>query len=147
MGRGKGVSVYYRENKFTHIQDISEEKVQLTKLAGKYFDLIAVYKSPTGNDGVLRDQLINLIDSNRPTVVCGDFNRCFIDNKNNSATKSLLQNDFKQLVREATHIDGGHIDHAYLRSDTMSATIEVYSPYYTAKDHDALCISFPETEE
>jgi hypothetical protein len=52
------------------------------------------------------------------------------------------------LVREATHIEGGHIDHVYLRTDeSMSATVEIYSPYYTAKDHDAICVSFPETEE
>ena len=54
---------------------------------------------------------------------------------------------FKQLVHEATHINGGHIDHVYLRSDSLVATVELYSPYYTAKDHDALCISLPETEK
>jgi hypothetical protein len=29
----------------------------------------------------------------------------------------------------------------------LSATLMMYSPYYTAKDHDALCVSFPEMEE
>ena len=52
-----------------------------------------------------------------------------------------------QLVKEATHIEGGHIDHVYIRSEGLSATVEMYSPYYTAKDHDALCISISESEE
>ena len=73
---------------------------------------------------------------------------CYIDNKKNRSTKFLLNNGFKQLVHEATHINGGHIDHVYLRTDeSMNASVELYSPYYTAKDHDALCVSFPETEE
>ena len=148
VGRGRGISVYYKESKFTHRQDITTEKIQLMKLFGKNFDLITVYKAPTGNDAELRNHLQDLIDFNKPTLVCGDFNMCLIDNRNNKSTKFLLQNSFKQLVREATHIDGGHIDHVYLRSEEdLSATVELYSPYYTAKDHDALCISFPETEE
>ena len=51
-------------------------------------------------------------------------------------------------MNEATHINGGHIDHVYLKTEeSMNASVELYSPYYTAKDHDALCVSFPETEE
>ena len=148
MGRGKGIAVYYKETKFEHIEDITDEKTQLTKLSGRMFDLIIVYKSPTGKDESLQNHLRDMIDFNRPTLVCGDFNMCYIDNKNNSSTTFLLQKNFKQLVREATHIDGGHIDHVYLRSEeSLLAELEFYSPYYTAKDHDALCISFPETEE
>ena len=56
VGRGKGVTVYYKSSKFTHQQDISDEKIQLSKFTGKLFDLIAVYKSPAGNDGLLRYQ-------------------------------------------------------------------------------------------
>ena len=147
VGRGKGVSVYYKECKFMPIENISDEKIQLTKLSGNNFDLIVAYKSPTGNDRTLQEHLQKLIEYNRSTLVCGDFNMCFIDNRNSRSTKFLLQKGFKQLVKEATHFDGGHIDHVYLRSEGLLATVELYSPYYTAKDHDALCISFLEGEE
>ena len=70
---------------------------------------------------------------------------CFIENRNNKSTQFLLQNGFKQLVHDATHIEGGHIDHVYIRN--VLVDIEMYSPYFTAKDHDALCISIHETEE
>ena len=109
-----------------------------------------VYKAPAGNDSVLARHLENLTCTNRnkPTIVCGDFNMCFIDNRKNKSTSFLLHSGFKQLVHEATHIGGGHIDHVYLRSEnSLGVMMELYSPYFTAKDHDALCISFPDSEE
>jgi hypothetical protein len=59
---------------------------------------------------------------------------------------------FKLLVSEATHFDGGHLDQAWLRSITTTKdvhSIELYSPYYNCKDHDALLFSLydPRTEQ
>ena len=147
VGRGKGVSVYYKDSKFTHTQDITDEKIQITKLSGKQLDIIVVYKAPTGNDGILQEHLQNMMNNNKSTIVCGDFNMCYVDNRQNKSISLLEQKGFKQLVKEATHIEGGHIDHVYIRSEGLSATVEMYSPYYTAKDHDALCISIPESKE
>ena len=146
-GKGKGVSVYYKPTSFRHIQDVTEDNIQLTKLLGKDLDVIIVYKAPSGKDAELQRHLHSMIDSNKSVLVLGDFNMCFIEKCTNQTTSFLLQNDFKQIVRQATHIDGGHIDHAYIRSTTLMVSAEVYSPYYTAKDHDAICISFSETEE
>ena len=144
-GRGKGISVYYKRDQFTHTQDIKEEKVQLTKMTGKQMDLIIVYKAPAGKDSTLKNQLEATISFERPTLVCGDFNMCFIDNSKNRSTQFLREHGFKQLVHDATHIEGGHIDHVYIWD--LIVNVELYSPYYTAKDHDAMCISIPETEE
>ena len=96
----------------------------------------------------MMDHLEIISKAERSTIVCGDFNMCFIENRKNRTTSYLLNNGFKQLVQEATHIDGGHIDHVYWKSDvTMQAEIEIYSPYYTSKDHDAMCISISEVTE
>ena len=46
---------------------------------------------------------------------------------------------FKQLVQVSTHIEGHHIDHVYVLD--FQAHVELYSPYYTAKDHDGLLIT------
>ena len=143
QGKGKGVTVYYKSAKFAHIVDIQEEKIQVSKLSGVSLDIIVVYRAPNGNDGLLRDHLKNLIDSRRITLVCGDFNMCYIDNRKNRTTTFLLDSGFKQLVEEATHIDGGHIDHAYLRTqENIQVHADIYSPYYTSNDHDAICLSF-----
>ena len=134
--------MYYKSAKYVHVQDVREEKIQLSVYSGIRLDIIIVYRAPHGNDGSLRDHLKNLIDLKRSTLVCGDFNMCFIDNRGSRTTKFLLENGFKQLVNEATHIDGGHIDHAYFKTDhSVQSSIDLYSPYYTAKDHDALCIT------
>ena len=45
---------------------------------------------------------------------------------------------FNQKIHEATHFEGGHLDQAWLRSEKESCSIEIYSPYYNCKDHDAL---------
>ena len=109
---------------------------------------MVVYRAPNGNDGKLRDYLAHLINVNTSTMVCGDLNMCYIDNKKNRTTTFLLNNGFKQYVRQATHIDGGHIDHIYLNTEyIIPPTVELYSPYYTARDHDALCVSIPEKDE
>ena len=148
QGKGKGVTVYYNSSKYVHLQDIREDKIQLSKYSGVKLDIIVVYRAPHGNDGSLRDHLMRLIDWNRSTLVCGDFNMCFIDNRGSRTTRFLLDNGFKQLINTATHIDGGHIDHAYLKTECgVPAKLDIYSPYYTAKDHDALCISMVSIEE
>ena len=142
QGKGKGVTVYYKSAIFVHIVDIQEEKIQVTKLSGVSLDIIVVYRAPNGNDGLLRDHLKNLIDNKRMTLVCGDFNMCYVENRKNRTTTFLLNSGFKQQVEEATHIDGGHIDHAYLRTEEkIHVHTDIHSPYYTSKDHDAICLS------
>ena len=148
VGRGRGITIYFKESKFHHVEDIKDEKIQLTKLSGKQIELIVVYKAPTGKDSVLASHLERIISPDKDTIVCGDFNMCFIENRRNKSTTFLVEQNFKQIIHEATHIDGGHIDHVYLRSeDSLAVLTELYSPYFTAKDHDALLISFPDTEE
>ena len=145
FGKGRGVSVYYKEELFKHDIDITEEKLQITKLVSTNLDIIIVYMSPKGNESELQRYLEEIIEIDKKTLVCGDFNRCYIDNKNNKATQFLEEKKFQQLVNQATHIDGGHIDNVYFKSEEISKTnIRLYSPYYTAKDHDALLISIKE---
>ena len=84
----------------------------------------------------------SVIEADRPTLITGDFNLCFVKNPTNSITKELLQMGFTQMVTTATHIRGGHIDHAYWRDqDSLwnEPELEIYSPYYS--DHDALLIT------
>ena len=82
------------------------------------------------------------IKAERPTLITGDFNLCYAKNPSNSITRELQRIGFEQLVTTATHIRGGHIDHAYWRDpDSLwrRPELEIYSPYYS--DHDALMIT------
>ena len=72
-------------------------------------------------------------------MLCGDFNLCYQMNRDNLLIRTLEDIGFKQLVTEATHIKGGHLDHMYiLGKESVNADFSLYSPYYCAKDHDAI---------
>ena len=97
----------------------------------------------------LAEHLKNMISTEVNTVVTGDFNLCYVSNRNNKVTKYLENDGFSQLMNEPTHMKGRHLDHLYFRQGRKPVqvpSIHRYSPYYS--DHDALCatIQIPETE-
>ena len=96
------------------------------------------------NSSSILQELTNLIDRKRTTLIIGDFNLCYKENGNNRLIKGLEELGFKQLIHEPTHVRGRTIDHAYLLEEkrTMKVVIERYSPYYS--DHDAVCTTFLE---
>ena len=107
-------------------------------------DIINIYRSQTGNCLELLNKVKELVDPSRATLITGDFNVCFVENFSNRLVEGLLLMGFEQLVHEATHILGRHIDHAYFLdpTKTLCPVIERYSPYYT--DHDGICITITE---
>ena len=52
----------------------------------------------------------------------------------------MSKSKFNQLVEAATHIEGGLLDHAYLKcvGDQREATVELCSNYYS--DHDTVTV-------
>ena len=78
----------------------------------------------------------------KSTIICGDFNICFSEYQDNVLVQTLLDLGFEQKVLEATHIEGGLIDQVYVRGGKtqIRSHVSMYSPYYTATDHDAICI-------
>ena len=52
------------------------------------------------------------------------------------------------MVKEATHIKGGHIDHVYWKDEHCvwkDLNLELYSPYYS--DHDASLITLIKNQD
>ena len=70
-------------------------------------------------------------------------------NKQHPLILWLLQQGFQLIVNGATHIAGGWIDHVYYRKGAANLVldIQIYSPYYTALDHDAICVSISKQPE
>ena len=87
--------------------------------------------------------ILSLVDPKKATVVCGDFNICYTEHKNHSLIQSMLASGFDQKVTRATHIQGGLIDHVYFcAGETLNdVEVQMYSPYYTALDHDAILVT------
>ena len=148
MGPGKGLALYFKENTFEPVTDIKKEKIQISKLTYRDIDAIIVYRTAQGNSLELIDHLAALITPGVSTIVAGDFNLCLLTHRNNRVTQFLEANGFVQLMEEATHIKGGHIDHMYFRPGhnvCQNPSILRYSPYYS--DHDAVCITIEKTTE
>ena len=147
IGPGKGLAIYYKQGTFKQTTDITNEKIQITRMECTELEVIAVYRSEQGNSTELLEHIKNLITPGVTTIICGDFNICYISNINNKVTHWLEENEFSQVMKEATHIKGRHIDHFYCRpGNTIREPDSVYrySPYYS--DHDAICVTITKTK-
>ena len=130
--------------------DITEEHLQLTMLVTEQLFVISIYRS--NPDRNLATYLKEIIPSSTNCLVIGDFNLGSRSSKNHEVFKILQIMGFLPLVSEATHIDGGHLDHAWLRLSNINNSVhslDMYSPYYNCKDHDVLlfCLFDPRTTE
>ena len=114
--------------------------MQLSKFTSDFIDLVVLYRSQHGSHKNLTEALETLIDREKPFLVIGDFNFCFLDDSTNQTKRYLKENFFSQLVNEPTHIDGNLIDQAHVR-DTKNVnkySIELHSKYYT--DHKGMAV-------
>ena len=116
--------------------------MQITKFSSSTIDIINTYRSANGHSVELLNNLINITSEERTSLITGDFNICYQMNQSNRLIQGLDKRGFSQLVNEATHIQGRHIDHVYWRDHTCTWSepdVERYSPYYS--DHDAICVT------
>ena len=142
QGRGKGLAIYIKKNKFKYVTEFKSPYMQITKVTSEKMDVISVYRSQEEPFLSLNNQMEALIDPNKTTLVVGDFNFCYKTSQNEFS--SFMSNyKFNQLVEAATHIEGGLLDHAYLKcvGDQRVATVELCSNYYS--DHDTVTVYIP----
>ena len=103
---------------------------------------ISATRSATGAQEDLVDNLEQLINMEKVTVISGDMNICLDKHPNCLLSTALGDHGFQQLVTGPTHIAGGRIDHVYIRdphSLLASFQLTPYTPYFS--DHDGLCLS------
>ena len=78
----------------------------------------------------------------KSTLVIGDMNICNKKQQNNELKTFLENKNFRQLITQATHIGGGHLNHAYILNTGQfedAPDVQLIPKYYS--DHDAICIS------
>ena len=83
-------------------------------------------------------------------LVIGDLNICSREAASHSFLEFLSQKGFKCLLTEATHIDGGGLDQAWLRITPDSSCVAnaiINSKYYTAKDHNGILFTLHEEDK
>ena len=140
IGNGKGLVTYFKSTVVQYEQEVRQTNMQIVKFTSPDLDTISVYRSRNGHSVELLNHLLQMLTEEKPTLITGDFNMCYMLQKNNRMSQGLEQRSFSQLVNEATQIRGGLIDHAYWKDVTgvwNKPVIERYSPYYS--DHDGIC--------
>ena len=82
-----------------------------------------------------------MLEDGKPHLLVGDFNYCYLDCSSNSASKYLRSSEFKQLVKEPTHLEGNLLDQAHIRdiNGNLQCSIILHSKYYS--DHKGLAIT------
>ena len=140
IANGKGIASFCREDtQIVKLKEIREHTLQIVKYDIHGIESIAIYRSSNHSLIEVTREIEKIVNVAKPTIVTGDFNECNIKNGNNSIVLRLTKLGFKQLVKDATHIEGGHIDHMYWLDETgewEEPTVERYSPYWS--DHDMI---------
>ena len=145
VGRGKGITTLFSQN-FTWVTDITEEKYQITKIQSSQADILNVYRSNDADNENFIYDLTSLLVTGRKTLILGDFNICYISNRQSPVFLILNDLGFTQLVQEPTHVAQQEehtsrlIDLAFLWSTqpTTQLRVEQQAQYFT--DHTLLKI-------
>ena len=137
VGRGKGISTLYNDL-YILDRDIKETHYQMTKIKSDSMTIINLYRSEGAVTTSFLDDLLSLL-SKEETVIVGDFNLCFVDQRNHQIFRTLESLGFNQLVKKPTHIKGRMIDLVFSK---VSFEIIQQSPFFT--DHDILLVKMEE---
>ena len=119
-----------------------EDNININKIESEDLDIIAVYRSKDGLCEKLINKLQDILNMSKSTLVIGDMNICNKKQPNNELKTFLENKKFRQLITQATHIEGGHLNHAYLLNTGQfedAPDVQLIPKYYS--DHDAICIS------
>ena len=79
-----------------------------------------------------------LINPMKRTYILGDFNLCYVDERNHPIFAALETIKFQQLVPNATHIEGRLIDLIFTNVKEENLVVFQQAQYFS--DHDLLTI-------
>ena len=139
-GNGKGIAAYYKQEKFTPSTTIKKDNIQISKFSSSVLDVIVLYRSQSASSHEIIDYIDSTLDPGKTQLILGDFNFCYLTDSSNPTCEYLSRQNFRQLVKEPTHIGGHLLDQAYFREigGAVECSVEVHSKYFT--DHKGLAI-------
>ena len=74
------------------------------KITIQMIDVILLYRSQGGDYDELIEHIDSMSSGEKPLLIVGDFNFCYLQTKHNRAKKHLEAQKFSQLISEPTHI-------------------------------------------
>ena len=135
FGRGRGLTTFHKQE-FQWKANVKCEGFQLTLIESSELNLINVYRSSNAETSSFLSHLGSLLDTSKQTVILGDFNLCYLSQRNHPIFKFLESIDFHQMVENPTHIEGRLIDLVFLNDGNLKVDIRQIAQYFT--DHDLL---------
>ena len=135
-GRGKGVATYFKDE-FKVTATVNAKTHQMIKVSRNGFHVINVYCSKGANNQLLLD-LDALTKDPETYIVVGDFNENFLCNPKPTFVRQMNAKGFIQIVDLPTHIQGGCLDHVYVKQSQWKLATEVNFRTYT--DHAAITV-------
>ena len=117
--------------------DIVNPNYQITKYESLQVVSINIYRSADGNTADILENLRALENKEKANIITGDLNICALKEREGPLVRTLIEQGYKLLTKQSTHIKGRQIDHVYAKNAT--ASLDLYTPYYS--DHDALCVA------
>ena len=144
-GRGKGIVSYWKGN-FGSPQNTNNDGFSISTIESEKLKVIGVYRSQDGDIVNLLDEIKGFVDTEKTTVIGGDFNVCALTQRKNDVTKNMEEMGFTQLVTQATHENGRALDHIYIRQGKTTRfdwALEYFPKYYS--DHDGIGLTMWES--
>ena len=140
-GNGKGCCMYYDDkDPLQEMKSYSSERFQMVGgISSNNIQIYTLYISQQASFDCIITKLKEWMKPG-PMIVIGDFN--FEATKENALSKFLCFQGLTQIVNRPTHIEGGIIDHCYVKSEWKeSIKVDYIFPHFS--DHIAICLSLP----
>ena len=75
--------MYFKKDMLRHEVDIKQQQIQISKFTSSALDLIVIYRSQGGNFKQLTQYLDDMMNREKPLLIIGGFNFCFLSNSSN----------------------------------------------------------------
>ena len=72
--RGKGLAVYYKNEKFSFSKSVKMSNLQVSSFTTHDLEVVAVYRSANCQNA--KDVILPFITQEKNIIICGDFNIC-----------------------------------------------------------------------
>ena len=102
-------------------------------------EIVNVYRSQECSTRVFQNKLQYVVDTSRPTIVCGDTNIDISKERGRGFVEFMENLGFTQLVAQPTHARGGLLDHVWV-TEELRDKVEVKQEAIYFSDHDILTI-------
>jgi len=137
QGRGKGVVTYFKKE-FYVTGEMNTDKYQISKVSCEEFDVLNIYLSKGANKADFFRDLKKLASPQKMCIIIGDFNVDYLKIPQERLLTEITSLGFKQLVNHPTHVEGGLLDHVYIRRSNLETQVQINFPFYS--DHAAIAI-------